>query len=409
MTQRECRLALAAPRLLRLAQLCLGLRCLLCCGLRFHPKQLPDAVALSPGGVEPVSNEGRRDIAWGVQHPVGPAVRPIGRHIQYRMLDYPHGMSDRVRYNFLPLVALGKFFNATVHIHGGASAPRLWLHSKHTFEVGESWGRYFDLAANGGNPWHELESFEGCRTFKRPIPPEDWVRTFTRLFESVSCINIDFGVKGWIPRRLVADMQPEMQVSKFVTASAQDFLKRYNVDPAFGSCHIRRCDRLVQTKNRTDLSNIRQQLRRKPDISTWVFFVYAEEGYAKRLKKALQPLGKKLLFEDEVVLNSAFPRDNYFSYVLGKYLNSQAKFVVETDSYGPQPVGRTHEDLLRDGVYLTRSEGSADRNSVQGDYPMEEAAFLRGELFTVADAEYEAICNDNARGANLLPSAPEPS
>lgn len=327
-------------------------------------------------------------IHWGVQKMTGERVRPVGRHIQYLVTDLPKGVSDRVRFYFRQLVALGKFHNATVHISYGELGPKLWLHSMHTWEVAESWGRYFDLKANGGNPWHDLENFVGCKTISARPSGEEWAALFD---DGSSCVNIAHSIKGDEGLyRMIERTKAEIRVSSWVRSAARDFLARYDVKGPYASCHVRRCDRLGGTEGRTSLSAISSTVAKHTDFHTWIFYTYTEEGYIQKLRAALAPLGLKLLFEDEVVLNSRFPKDNYFTYVLGKYLSSRAGLILETDHFGPgtAPVELRPGDVHDGGVFLSREGGFSSRE----------------EAYMVTKEEYEAACDNRTRGwPRLLP------
>lgn len=385
---------MARPLSWQLLHVCLGLCCLQCSGLRRQPGPASDGLPLSTG-VKPLGRKEARRHRGGSQPISGEEVQPVGRHIQYLFLNRPHGITDRIRYYFQPLVALGKFLNATVHIPGGALGPRNWLDAKHSFEVAEDWGRYFDLQANGGNPWHELQNFSGCRTLSDPPRSiEEWARVFD---DGSLCVNIAYHLK-WrkldVLRDIVHRMQPKMTVSPAVRTAAGDFLARYGVQGAFGFCHLRRCDRLgssdpnIDTRNRTTPKAIHAEIAKNAGLRTWLFFVYAEKGYIEELRTLLEPLRLKLLFEDEVALNEHYPQDNYFTYVLGKHLSSQAQLVLETDSYTGDSAPSVHSpaDVQADGLYLGR----------------EESFYSREEAYLATEEQYEATCE----GERLLPPSP---
>jgi len=327
--------------------------------------------------------------------PTGPTVTPVGRHIQYCFLDHPHGLTDRM-WIFRGFVALGKYHNATVHIAGGG--PRTWLHEMHSADAAESWRRYFDLRANGGNPFHELENFGGCATLDGPYGISDLLKLFDH---GALCVNIvhQWPFKKGIPKGL-SSLKPDLPVSPFVKGAAKRFLQRYEVEEAYGSCHIRRCDMFLGNKNCTDPATIYHELAKGPKLHTWLFFMYAEETYSKALRAQLAPLGRRLLFEDDVVLNDHFPEDNYFTYLVGKYLNGGAETIIETHMCGG---GTPHvfngSSISNHGIFMARN--TRESESELTDVGLDEMQ----DAFSAAEEEYRAVCGDSERGAHLVKNA----
>lgn len=297
-------------------------------------------------------------------------VEPEGRHIQMLFIDLTHGLSDRIFKYFRPLVAMGIYYNATVHLAGGG--PKRFLTGDHTLELAESWGRYFDLEANGGNPWHATRNFRGCKEIRWPYGMDEMMSLFD---DGSLCVNflVKTPAHGFLygpPNHWKA----ELPVSAEIVHAAKRFRDRYNVPERYGACHIRRCDLLTSNRMCTQPQAILQSIREaRKDLTTWVFFMYAEPGYREALNETLAPLSLKLIFEDGSLLNDAHPEDNYFSYLLGKYLNGGAETVLETHSCSRQ--GKAYvldgKGLESHGIYLAR-----------------EVA--------------EAVCDDRGHGAKLI-------
>jgi len=331
-----------------------------------------------------------------VQWPTGPEVNPVGRHIQYCWLNHPHGLTDRM-WMFRTLVALGKLHNATVHIKGGG--PRIWLHEMHSADAAESWSRYFDMQANDGNPWHELVNFRGCATLGGQYKNSDLLR----LFDSGAlCVNIvsQLPPNEHLPREFAA-VEPDLPVSTFVKSAANRFLRRYKVEKTYGSCHIRRCDRLQSNANCTAPHKIYEQLARGQQLQTWLFFMYAEEAYSRALRARLAPLGRRLLFEDEVVLNDVFPEDNYFTYLLGKYLNGGAQMIVETHlcTGSGRPTVFFGSSISSHGIFMVRN--TRESEVMEGD------SYELQDTFSAAEDEYSAVCTNATKGARLVKDTPQ--
>jgi len=318
-------------------------------------------------------------------YPEGPKEKPIGRHIQYLWLNQPHGLTDRLRKYIRPLAALGSFHNATVHIKGGADGAQLWLDPTHSEEVAVSWGRYFNLRANGGNPWHELVNFRGCKTLDTSEHPVDmWA-----LFDDGSlCVNLVDEITLYQRPKPLFVKTWDVPVSNFIKRAAAQFLERYDVEQEYGSVHIRRCDRLQSNMDCTAPEKIYEQIAQARQFKTWLVFMYAEEGYRQKLRARLKPLGVKLLFEDEVVLNDLFPEDNYFTYLLGKYLNGGAQTIIETHMCraGTPPRIYASTNVDSHGIFLTRSTREDE---------VEDA-------YLAAEEEYAAVCSNRTKGARLI-------
>mmetsp|Transcript_67025 Transcript_67025/g.195992 ORF Transcript_67025/g.195992 Transcript_67025/m.195992 type:complete len:378 (+) Transcript_67025:94-1227(+) len=327
-----------------------------------------------------------RELLSNVPYPEGPKEKPVGRHIQYIWMNQPHGLTDRIRKYMRPLFALGNYHNATVHIKGGAHGAQLWLDGSHSEEVAESWGRYFNTWANGGNPWHELVNFRGCKIVDTSEEEVDMLALFD---DGALCVNFISEIRIWQKPGPMLSKDWDLPVSNFIKMDAAQFLKRYAVEEAYGSVHIRRCDRLGKNQNCTDPNQIFKQIAKAKQIKTWLFFMYAEEGYREKLSKRLKPLGVKLLFEDEAVLNDRFPKDNYYTYLLGKYLNGGAQVILETHMCHGDSVPDiidTSNGIESHGIFLPR----ITREDVVED------------AYEAVEEEYSAVCGNAAKGARLL-------
>mmetsp|Transcript_90913 Transcript_90913/g.283239 ORF Transcript_90913/g.283239 Transcript_90913/m.283239 type:complete len:413 (+) Transcript_90913:95-1333(+) len=395
-------------RLPSLLLLLIAACCRQCAGLRAEPgrpvaaqkprvpREQPKQV-LRRAGAPPVAAPPMPKYYTGPVIPEGPQVEPQGRHIQWLFVNFPHGLSDRLMYYFQPLVALGQHFNATVHIKGGADGPQLWLHAMHSLEVASSWGRYFDLRANGGNPWHELVNFKGCRKVKsQELEAKD---TWTSMFDGgVKCVNmVDDFPKAFLRHKIVRHLSPDVPVSPRLRADAQAFLDHHGVARPYGSIHIRRCDRLVGNHLCTTPEAIRANVAQNNVVSTWLVFMYAEQGYREKLRSKLKGFGRQLLFEDEVTLNPSFPKDNYYTYLMAKYLNGGAGVILETHScLGEKP--RIYTAVPHHGLFLSRGE--------EGSEPSGEAraaeSYERDIAYLSTEEEHEAVCESRPRGAHLL-------
>uniref|UniRef100_A0A7S1MNR4 Uncharacterized protein n=1 Tax=Alexandrium catenella TaxID=2925 RepID=A0A7S1MNR4_ALECA len=331
--------------------------------------------------------------------PSGPRVEPEGRHIQVLNIDPPKGLTDRIKFFFRPLVALGVLHNATVHILGGSRGPKLWLAQKHTAEIADDWGRYFDLSANGGNPWNELVNFRGCKVVSHHLSEQEWTGIFN---DGSLCVNVESSFKAgllelqWLAPRLRVDVS----ASALILDEASSFLRRYSVEQAYGSVHIRRCDRINGNEDCTSVDRIYQEIAGNDRFSAWLLFMYAEEGYRQALRERLEPLGRKLLFEDDVALTTRFPKDNYFVYLLSLYLHVGAAALVETHICGKggnaavynHSVAIRHNLSALQGMWLARSSGR--------ERPA-DAAHWRTSSYLEVEENYEAVCSSKDGKAGL--------
>mmetsp|Transcript_7315 Transcript_7315/g.22899 ORF Transcript_7315/g.22899 Transcript_7315/m.22899 type:complete len:321 (+) Transcript_7315:102-1064(+) len=253
------------------------------------------------------------------------SVKPIGRHIQYRAAEQA-GISDRIAL-FGWLTQLGNIHNATVHINGGANMVQAHLQTKHSAQMSSHWGHYVNISANGGNPFHAVQNFEGCKSVTDPETD------FYNLFENgVSCVNIDGHLYHFKHRRLKKDgTERSMSLSGDVKGSATRFLQKIGSPQAYGAYHIRRCDRMYRNAVCTQVDVVRENILRRPDVKDWFLFFYAEEGYAESLKLGLSRIkDKRFWYEDEVQLNPDTPWDNYFTYLIGQEILSRAAVSVDT-------------------------------------------------------------------------------
>jgi len=142
------------------------------------------------------------------------------------------------------------------------------------------------------------------------------------------------------------------------------------------------------TEPRTRLDKVKLHIAKHSDIRTWLIFTYSEEGYTEKLRERLAPLGVKLLFEDEVVLNVDFPKDNYFTYVVGKYLSSQADVIIETDMYNEvihNPQAQSRDSVRSAGIWAARETAEdIDWSAEQGHHD-----------------RHAAVCDNRTKGAAL--------
>mmetsp|Transcript_8093 Transcript_8093/g.25733 ORF Transcript_8093/g.25733 Transcript_8093/m.25733 type:complete len:384 (-) Transcript_8093:91-1242(-) len=362
--------------------LILGLSCWRCGGLRVEPGR-PTPPPHPREAPQPQAQAG------GLVTPEGPKVKPAGRHIQLLYVSPPHGLTDRLKFYIRPLAALGRYHNATVHMSGGRAGPALWLQRVHTVDLPGSWARYFNVEANGGNPFHEIKNFKGCKTFRPSIATQK--DAWEKLFDmGHACVNIvDDLPRDLIRHRIVAESDVEIPVSYLVQDAARTFISRYNLSEAYGSVHIRRCDMIESNRACTAPEAIYVQVAKHDVYSTWLVFLYAEPGYRERLQKRLAPLGRRFLFEDEVALNERYPGDNYFTYLVGKYLHGAAGSIVETHHCGfsSRPHVLPREGSLR-GIYLTQLEEEVVR---QADGELLESAYEEGLAATCADGPHGTL------------------
>mmetsp|Transcript_127090 Transcript_127090/g.395541 ORF Transcript_127090/g.395541 Transcript_127090/m.395541 type:complete len:412 (-) Transcript_127090:137-1372(-) len=377
-----------------------------CAGLRTEPEK--PAAALRSGKPAPKAPQARTaPDAWksvlakeGLQTPGGRAVEPVGRHIQYLWRNHPHGLTDRLKFYFKPLVALGQHHGATVHIRGGRHGPALWLHRMHSIDIADSWDRYFDLSANGGNPFHELMNFTGCRD----VDPSPWGGrrddSWEHIFDGgVKCVNIvNILPKTFVDNPRMKAVSGGVPVSSLVRADADSFLRRNNVDSPYGSVHVRRCDRVRRNAQCTTPNAIYRQVAEHDHYTTWLFFMYAEEGYREKLREKLAPLGRRLLFEGEVELSGQFPEDNYYAYLLGKYLNGGADVILESHVCLHPDRPEILTAVPDHGIFLSR--GDADSEPADGAWAND-----REEAYLATEEQYAAVCEDKPSSPHILPSS----
>mmetsp|Transcript_72250 Transcript_72250/g.205148 ORF Transcript_72250/g.205148 Transcript_72250/m.205148 type:complete len:409 (+) Transcript_72250:101-1327(+) len=320
------------------------------------------------------------------------------RHIQLMYMDLPHGMSDRIQ-TFTAMMRLGHFHNASVHIFAGWNASDLWLTPQHSYDIARNWSRYLDITANGGNPFHMLRNFGDC---KQVHLSDDLSKIFD---DGGLCANIMF--KVWdVPRK--PGQVPHLQASSVVLQETERAKEFYKMPHEYGSIHIRRCDRLQMNKKCTEPARIRKNIEDFPNVTTWVIFHYAEEGYTGKLKGILKNMtGHTFLFEEDMVLNTAFPDDNYFTYMVGKIIEGGASRIVETHgcmySGNARAIhGPTNGLVLRQATEAGGARSSAVSLGVsRGGEEEAEAEIRADESQEYADAP---TCNSDERGAVLNPS-----
>merc|ERR1719199_2248250 len=63
-------------------------------------------------------------------------------------------------------------------------------------------------------------------------------------------------------------------------------------------------------------------------MNTWFVSMYAEPGYAEKLKHRLSTLNRTLFFEDDVL--HPVDNDNYFTYMVSTVVLSKAYVVLDT-------------------------------------------------------------------------------
>jgi len=67
-----------------------------------------------------------------------------------------------------------------------------------------------------------------------------------------------------------------------------------------------------------------------PNVTIWVVFLYAEQGYSAALGKALEKAGRTVVFEDQMQLNPLEDGDNYFAWLVAEEVMGRARVVVDT-------------------------------------------------------------------------------
>mmetsp|Transcript_74372 Transcript_74372/g.229836 ORF Transcript_74372/g.229836 Transcript_74372/m.229836 type:complete len:143 (+) Transcript_74372:323-751(+) len=124
------------------------------------------------------------------------------------------------------------------------------------------------------------------------------------------------------------------------------------------------------------------QVAKHNSYPTWLVFAYAEAPYLAGLRATLKPLRRHFVFEDDVVFNDAFKDDNYFTFLVGRYLHSQADTIVETHMCGfaSQPTVFTKSPGL-EGLYLAR-----------GEEPEVGVAASADEAYLATEGRFEAVC-----------------
>jgi len=114
---------------------------------------------------------------------------------------------------------------------------------------------------------------------------------------------------------------------------------------------------------------------RQDNYTTWLVTAYAEPGYVELLEERLRPLGRRFLFEDRLVMNTEHPEDNYFTYILGKYITGTAATIIETHECSGRPEPHTLSGN-RDGLYLATGvpEAALYGEQSEAEEDAEEAA-----------------------------------
>merc|ERR1719245_1063826 len=102
---------------------------------------------------------------------------------------------------------------------------------------------------------------------------------------------------------------------------------------------------------------ISRALQAYPDVRVWLVFMYAEADYPSKLRAVLESEhpDKRFIFEGEVAMNRQFPQDNYFTFLMGKVLSSEAFVNVETHLCQRQSEPKIILGGTVNGLYLMRS------------------------------------------------------
>lgn len=262
---------------------------------------------------------------------LGPAQRP--RRLQYvgPALKHTAGMLDRMAI-FRILAALGKFHDASVHLVYFGS-PEAYLSRSHSATINKSWGHYFleDLPFDG-----VIKRRPDCVTFTEPSTD------LFRIFDGgVTCVNLNLAFYGdsAIHQFLeIYNMGDDLRPSRAVVSAVDELEMVHNLRSS-GAIHIRRCDLLPENRLCTEPSAVAGAVDALPAFTSWVVFWYAEEGYKEQLRSALAKPGRRVLFEDELLLNPFEDGDNYFAFMAAQELFRRATATVDTHrcGYGPDP------------------------------------------------------------------------
>jgi len=248
-------------------------------------------------------------------------------------------------YIFKYLIALGKEYNATVHIPGGVNGADLHLEPRHSPKVSQSWEHYFDVTANDGNPFHDLYEGEDCK--------EIWdVDTdFLKLFQDgETCLTFRARFDHYTKKpakELIKKYKPDMPYSRDVVNSAK--LVKGKLPENYGVIHVRRCDRLNTNANCTAVDNILASVKTmqqdpKKHVDAWVVFSYAESGYDELLQGRLTELGIKSIFEKDLsfALQPNNEEDNYFAYWVTDSVMGGASVLLNTHNCKTGTFARIH-------------------------------------------------------------------
>jgi len=239
------------------------------------------------------------------------------RHILYTYQNHA-GIGDRSCI-FNTLLSLGQYYNAKTYILSGTNATG-WLTVKHSPQIHGNWSYYFDINANGGDPFHEITvPAKDCRSIKKD-------HNLNSIFDNgASCVNIEENLYHFQDREKFH--QSLLKDSPNVLTTAQAILGGIE---SHGFIHIRRCDRMHVNSVCTKPSLVAAFVAKHPEVSLWVIAYYAEEGYKERLTSELTKAGARtLIFEDDLDFGDG-TNDNYFRTRVLTHLGRNAAASYET-------------------------------------------------------------------------------
>eukprot|EP00466_Bigelowiella_natans_P005866 jgi/Bigna1/78927/fgenesh1_pg.58_\ len=271
--------------------------------------------------------------------------KPQEERIVYYMPKMSNGIRDGLRMmTYLRKIAVQN--NATVCISGGKEGATNFLTSKHSAVIHPSWEQYFDIDFAVCNS-DITQKHSDCNTVTKSSENVDNLNMFEN---EVKCVNLEV---DWYSSKIKEEINPISHPECYTRLSGvmcgvvsrtcgnvkdlfSKLLAANNlVKHEYGHVHIRRRDKILNNANCTKIEAVISDIRRFPEVKTWVVDYYASDKFKNEFRTALkQDLpDHRFVFEEEI--NIFEQGDQYTKALVMMMLQQNAAIERETHNCVP--------------------------------------------------------------------------